>query len=122
MVRPVPWLLLLLLLLLVLPTPIGRLLLDLVGGLTLTLLLLPLLGGAVAVIGWQVLKRRVRTCPSCGVISLGQPVCPACGTLIDFGKGGETGPAGTEIDPRNVTINVEAVDVETNSGDSPRAS
>jgi hypothetical protein len=119
--RPSPWLWLLLALLLLAPTPIGRLLLDLIGGLTLTLLLLPLLAGGAALIGWQLLKRRLRTCPSCGTLSLGQAVCPACGTMLDPNDGGGSDIGAVEIDPRNVTINVEATDVEPGSGDSPRS-
>lgn len=123
MPRFLPWFLLLLALLL-LPGPAGRLLLDLLGGLTLTLLLFPLLAGGAALIGWQVLKRRMRTCPSCGVASIGQPVCPACGTLFDSdagqapedGRGWSTEPP--EIDVRNVTINVKAVDVEASDASS----
>lgn len=121
MPRFLPWFLVLLALLL-LPGPAGRLLLDLLGGLTLTLLLLPLLAGGVALIAWQVLKRRLRTCPSCGVASLGQPVCPACGTLFESEVGAEAGQGASwssevpEIDVRNVTINVEAVDVKSREG------
>jgi hypothetical protein len=118
--RPSPWLWLLLALLLLAPTPIGRLLLDLIGGLTITLLLLPLLAGGAALIGWQLLKRRLRTCPSCGTVSLGQAVCPACGTLLEPGEGGGSDISSIEIDPRNVTINVEATDVKSGPGDSPR--
>lgn len=123
MQRFLPWFLLLLALLF-LPGPAGRLLLDLLGGLTLTLLLLPLLAGGAAVIAWQVLQRRLRTCPSCGVASLGQPVCPACGTLLatEVGAGASQGDSWSsevpDIDVRNVTINVEAVSVKNRDGGS----
>lgn len=81
MQRPFPGLWVLLLGLLVLaPGPAGRLLLDLLGGLTLTLLLLPLLLAGVGVIAWKVLQSRLRTCPACGLSSLGTEQCPACGT------------------------------------------
>ena len=62
------WLLLLALLLLA-PGPAGRFLLDLVGGLTLLFLLLPLLLGAAGFVAWQVLQRRLRPCPACGFTS-----------------------------------------------------
>lgn len=124
MSRFLPWCLLLLALLL-LPGPAGRLLLDLLGGLTLTLLLLPLLAGGAALIGWQLLKRRLRTCPSCGVISIAQPVCPACGTLLenDAAQVSDGKPSWSsdfeEIDVSNVTINVEAVDVGAEDSSGP---
>jgi hypothetical protein len=131
MERPIPWLWIgVAAALLLIPTSAGRLLLDVIGGLTLTLLLLPLLAGGAALIGWQLLRRRLRTCPSCGFASLGTDVCPACGTAFMPGGATETSPGDpsgsvfwgprspAEIDPRDVTINVDAVDVEaTPSGD-----
>lgn len=127
MPRFLPWFFLLLALLL-LPGPAGRLLLDLLGGLTLTLLLLPLLAGGAALIGWQVMKRRMRTCPSCGMASLGQSVCPACGTLLECDAAGQAPEGGRswpsdppEIDARNVTINVQVVDVESSDASASKA-
>jgi hypothetical protein len=110
--RPIPWPWLLLALVLLLPSPAGRFLLDLVGGLTLTLLLLPLLAGVAGLIGWQILRQRLRTCPSCGAVSFGASACPACGAAADLevrspGWGRDPGP----IDPRTATITIEAVDV-----------
>jgi hypothetical protein len=118
--------------LLLVPTSAGRLLLDVIGGLTLALLLLPLLAGGVALIGWQFVKSRLRTCPSCGFTSLGTDICPACGSTFTPGDGqGATAPepsnaffwgsgSGGEIDARDVTITVDAVDVEANAGGEPR--
>lgn len=132
MERRIPWLWIgIAAALLLLPTSAGRLLLDVIGGLTLTLLLLPLLAGGVALIGWQLVRRRLRTCPSCGFASLATDVCPACGS--PFTADDASGPASErtvastfwggrpadEIDARDVTITVEAVDVETSSGGEP---
>ncbi|WP_216903748.1 FYDLN acid domain-containing protein [Synechococcus sp. CCY 9618] len=124
MERRIPWLWIgVAAALLLVPTSAGRLLLDVIGGLTLTLLLLPLLAGGVALIGWQLVKRRLRTCPSCGFASLGTDVCPACGSSFAPGDSAATasdsgsspsfwGPGNREeIDARDVTINVEAVDL-----------
>ena len=74
------WLLIALVLLL-LPGPAGRLLLDLLGGLTLLLLLTPLLLAGLGLLAWRLLASRVRTCPRCGLSSLRAEltVCPACG-------------------------------------------
>ncbi len=123
MERRIPWLWIgIAAALLLLPTAAGRLLLDVIGGLTLTLLLLPLLIGGAALIGWQILRRRLRTCPSCGLASLGMEVCPACGTSMAQGGPAADGssPAGpfwpsgepAEIDARDVTITVDAVAVD----------
>jgi hypothetical protein len=131
MARPLPWLWLLLALLLLLPGSGARLLVDLIGGLTLTLLLIPLLLGGIGLLAWQRLRSRLRACPSCGTLSIGQPVCPACGTLLEaVPSSGDGNPPQTtaaagrwmwgreqlEIDPRTVVINVEAVDVCQSEG------
>ena len=99
-------------LLLLLPGPAGRLLLDLLGGLTLTLLLLPLLLGGAALIGWQILRSRLRTCEVCGVASLSADVCPACGS-VRATQGPESAQnAGPSIDASQATITIEAVEVD----------
>ncbi|MCT0219287.1 hypothetical protein KQ304_09790 [Synechococcus sp. CS-1329] len=81
--RPLPWFWILLVgLLLAAPTPLGRVLLDLLGGLTLAVLLLPLLLAGAGAIAFQVIKRRVRTCTVCGLSSLASVTCPACGAPL----------------------------------------
>jgi hypothetical protein len=112
--------------LLLLPGPAGRLLLDLIGGLTLTLLLLPLLAGGAALIGWQVLRSRLQVCPACGISSFDRDVCPACGT--SRAAGSASGAAGSvfdvggpdELDARSATITVDAVDVKPSSPSAPK--
>lgn len=120
MQRPLPWFWIgLAALLLLLPGPSGRFLLDVLGGLTLTLLLLPLLAAGAGLLGWQLLRRNLRTCTACGTISFGGSVCPACGRP----RGAETDHGGgvfwsdqiaadaASDDVSNVTINVDVVDV-----------
>lgn len=125
MERRIPWLWIgVAAALLLVPTSAGRVLLDVIGGLTLTLLFLPLLLTGVGLIGWQLLRRRLRACPACGFTSLAREACPACGNVFDgaelpgssahppsgqmfWGSGPER-----EIDARDVTINVDAIDLE----------
>lgn len=108
MQRPFPWLWVLLLgLLLLAPGPVGRLVLDLLGGITLTLLLLPLLLAGAGLVAWKVLQSRLRTCPACGLSSLGTEVCPACGTSLD-GSAPVARPSAESIDASDVTIDVVA--------------
>ncbi|MEB3169419.1 MAG: hypothetical protein VKK97_11910 [Synechococcaceae cyanobacterium] len=113
MSRSLPWFwIALAALLLLLPGSVGRVLLDLLGGLTLTLLLLPLLAGALAWIGWQVLRARLRTCPACGVASLADAICPACGSSMQGDRSADVSASGVyEIDASQMTINVEAIEV-----------
>ena len=100
-------------LLLLLPGPAGKFLLDVLGGLTLLLLLLPLLGAGVGLLAWQLLRRRLHTCETCGTVSSGSQVCPACGSWDrDQGTRPESERDLEALDPSQVIINVEAVDVE----------
>lgn len=115
MQRPLPWFWILLALLLLLgPTPAGRVLLDLLGGLTLTLLVLPLLLGAAGLVAWQVLQRLLRRCNTCGFTAIGWEQCPACGSPFDPSQTGAGRPDGEsrqpELDASNVTIDVEVID------------
>lgn len=101
------WLLLAALLLLA-PGPLGRFVLDLLGGITLALLLLPLLLGAAGFVAWQVIQKRLHTCSSCGFTSMATDICPACGT--PFGDGIDAASPVDQLDVSNVTIDVEVVE------------
>jgi hypothetical protein len=122
-----PWLwVVLAAILLLLPGTAGRLLLDVIGGVTLLLLLLPLLAAGAGFLAWQALRSRLNTCTVCGTTSFGTVACPACGSPLT-GHGGGTSPDPSwmshdtnALDAGSVTIDVEAVDVppasEGNSG------
>lgn len=93
MSRQLPWFwILLALLVLAAPTPLGRLLLDLLGGLTLAVLLLPLLLAGAGAVAFQILRRRVRTCTVCGLTSLATSQCPGCGAPLSENNGAESSP------------------------------
>jgi hypothetical protein len=115
--RSLPWGWILLAgLLLLIPGPAGRLLLDILGGLTLTLLLLPLLLGAAALIGWRLLSRRLVTCPACGAPSIGMSQCPSCGASMS--ASGASNVDG-DVDASSATITVDAVAVDPPSAADP---
>ena len=117
--RP-PALLWLAVFLLLLPTAAGRFLLDLVGGLMLTILALPFLVAGVGWIGLKLLKSRMVSCEVCGAASLSaSECCSVCGapfaqqssdTSSSFQQD-ITGPAS------NITIDVKAQDVSSDSSD-----
>lgn len=128
MQRSIPWVWLLLLgLLLLAPGPAGRVVLDLLGGLTVLVLVLPLVLGGAGWIAWQVLRRRLRVCPACGFSSFNAAeTCPACGAsfegaaatataarepFITFG-GAPLGADRQEAPASQATIDVEVVDVD----------
>jgi hypothetical protein len=111
---PLLWLLLLGLLLL--PTAAGRVLLDLAGGLLITLLALPVVLGGLGWIGWKVLQSRVRTCEACGLSTMTTDAqCPACGSLLPAQKNLVVQSAKAVDDSRpasDVTIDIKAEDVD----------
>ncbi len=110
---PLLWLLLLGLLLL--PTAAGRVLLDLAGGLFITLLALPVVLGGLGWIGWKVLQSRVRTCEACGLSTMTTDAqCPACGSMLPSKKSGHSSAEAVD-DSRpasDVTIDIKAEDVD----------
>lgn len=117
------------LILLLLPGPAGRLLLDLLGGLTLLLLLTPLLLAGLGLLAWRLLATRLRTCSHCGFSSLraDPAVCPACGWREDGSPNQGQWPTDTsigvsvlgvdvaEIPASDVTITVSATGVSDDS-------
>ena len=108
------WWFVVLALLLLAPGPAGRLVLDLAGGLTVLFVVLPLVLAGAGWIGWLVLQRRLRTCEACGFRSLGSDVCPACGTLFSTNSGSDQASSpNPSFDARDVTIDVQATDVDS---------
>ncbi|MEB3317765.1 MAG: hypothetical protein VKO39_06455 [Cyanobacteriota bacterium] len=115
-----PWFwLVLAAIILLLPGTAGRLLLDVLGGVTLLILLLPLLAVGAGFLAWQAFRSRLMTCEACGTTSFGSTLCPACGaSLTDQANSTERGWTSRDTeapDPGQVTIDVEVVDVP--SGD-----
>ncbi len=110
--------------LLLLPGPAGRLVLDLIGGVTLLVLLLPLLAAGAGFLAWQAFRSRLITCGACGTTSIATTICPACGSPLPNQAGQPKEPAWAArdldaLDSGQVTIDVESVDVPTSAeGDS----
>ena len=103
------------LLVLLLPTAAGRVLLDLVGGVALVLLALPLLLTGLGWIGWKVLQSRMVTCSACGTASVkGVERCPACGTSMPVDSTASTS-ANDAVPASDVTIDVTAQEVNSDS-------
>ena len=83
MQRNVPWLWILLIgLLLVAPGLTARLFVDVLEGVTLLLVVGPLLLAGAGLLAWQWAKRRLTVCPACGTPSIGALQCPACGASL----------------------------------------
>ncbi len=70
-------------LLLILPTPAGKLIFDLAGGIFLLVTLIPLILGGIAWIAWKRIQSKVQTCGACGSSFINsQVICPICGANI----------------------------------------
>lgn len=116
-----PWLwVVLAAILLLVPGTAGRLLLDVIGGVTLLLLLLPLLAVGAGFLAWQALRSRLISCTVCGTTTFGNLTCPACGSpLTPQGAQPPDHPWSPRdadaLEAGNVTIDVEAVDVPPGS-------
>ena len=69
--------------LLILPTPAGKFIIDLAGGIFVIITLIPLILGGLGWIAWQRIQSKVQTCEACGSSFLNsQVICPICGTKI----------------------------------------
>ena len=114
-VPPLVWLIGLLLLL---PTPVGKALIDVVGGVALVLLALPLILGGLGWVGWKVLQSRMQVCSVCGSATIqSTPVCAVCGSSFSHADVAQPANAQTECDSdstpaSSVTIDVIAEDVD----------
>ncbi|MEB3261002.1 MAG: hypothetical protein VKP63_10285 [Cyanobacteriota bacterium] len=112
---------------LLLPGPARRVLLDVIGGMTLILLLLPFLIAGIGVLAWKVVSSRLNTCGVCGTTSFGTTHCPACGSpLADQASGSANTTWSTSgeraLEAKEVTIDVESVDVPANADEDSRQS
>lgn len=116
MQRPVPWFWLLLIgLLLVAPGLTARLFVDVLEGVTLLLVLVPLLLAGGGLLAWQWAKRRLTICPVCGTASLSALQCPACGASLSESGVASSASAGTasaaEPAARDQVIDVQVREV-----------
>ena len=67
----------------ILPSPAGRFIIDLAGGIFLFLALLPIILGGIGWVAWKIIKSKVTTCEACGASFFNtQVICPICGANI----------------------------------------
>ena len=70
-------------LLVILPTPAGKFLIDLAGGIFLIITIIPLILGGVGWLAWKRIQSNMQTCEACGSSFINsQIICPICGTNI----------------------------------------
>lgn len=114
MQRSLPWFWILAIgLLLLAPGLTARLFVDVLEGVTLLLVVGPLLLAGAGLLAWQWAKRRLTVCPACGTPSIGALQCPACGTslvasgpeAVSIGSPGRDQPASDAV----ITVDVSEV-------------
>ena len=67
----------------ILPTPAGKFIIDLAGGIFLFITLIPLILGGIGWFVWKRIQSKVQTCEGCGLRFLNsQVICPVCGTTM----------------------------------------
>ncbi len=70
-------------LLFILPTPAGKFIIDLAGGIFLIITIIPLILGGIAWLTWKKIQSKLQTCEACGSTFLSSQInCPICGTTI----------------------------------------
>ena len=94
-------------LLFIVPTPAGKFLIDLAGGIFIIITIIPLILGGVGWLAWKTIKSNVQTCEACGSSFLNsQTICPICGANIKDPKDNlENIPASA------VTIDIKSEDI-----------
>ena len=70
-------------LLVIFPTPAGKFIIDLAGGIIFIITIIPLILAGIGWFTWKQIQSKVQTCDSCGSNFLSsQIICPVCGTTI----------------------------------------
>ena len=95
-------------LLIVLPTPAGKFIIDLAGGIFLIITIIPLILGGLGWFAWKIIQSKIQTCEACGSNFLNtQLVCPVCGTTIK-----KTTDILENIPASSATIDIKSEDID----------
>tara|TARA_Y100001968_G_C18809952_1_gene459636 strand:- start:125 stop:427 length:303 start_codon:yes stop_codon:yes gene_type:complete len=76
-----------LILLIIFPSPAGKFIIDLAGGIFLFVALIPIVLGGIGWFSWKRIQSKMQTCDACGTRFLNdQTICPICGTNFKNNK------------------------------------
>ena len=106
--KPSSFIWMVLILLLIVPTPAGKFIIDLAGGIFIIITIVPLILGGVGWFAWKRIQSKVQTCENCGSTFINsQTICPICGTNIsDSTDNFENIPASA------ATIDIKSEDID----------
>tara|TARA_B100000965_G_C18961186_1_gene485544 strand:+ start:144 stop:446 length:303 start_codon:yes stop_codon:yes gene_type:complete len=97
-----------LILLIIFPTPAGKFILDLAGGIFLIITLIPLILGGIGWFTWKRIQSKVQTCEACRSTFLNNhSICPICGTTIK-----KTKDTLENIPASAATIDIKSEDID----------
>ncbi len=92
----------------ILPTPAGKLIIDLAGGIFLFLALIPIILGGFGWFTWQRIRSKVQTCNACGSTFLNDQLkCPICGENIN-----KTDKSFNNVPASSATIDIKPEEIE----------
>ena len=95
-------------LIVILPTPAGKFIIDLAGGIFLIITIIPLILGGIGWFTWKRIQSKVQTCEACGSTFLNSQLnCPICGTKIK-----NTADVLENIPASSATIDIKSEDIE----------
>ncbi len=100
------------LLLLLIPTPLGKLIVNLAGGILFISFLIPIFIAGIAWISWKQLESNLKKCKVCGAsFSKDLNQCPICGSseTIETAKEGNNN---TNLPASSITIDISAEEAE----------
>ena len=98
-------------LLIILPTPAGKFIIDLAGGIFLIITIIPLILGGIGWFTWKRIQSKVQTCEACGSTFINtEMICPVCGATIK-----NTKDILENIPASAATIDIKSEDIDLKS-------
>ena len=95
-------------LLIILPTPAGKFIIDLAGGIFVIITIIPLILLGFGWFAWKRIQSKVKTCEACGSSFINsQIICPICGTKLKDQKNNLD-----NIPASAATIDIKSLDID----------
>ena len=106
--KPSSLLWMVLIILIILPTPAGKIIINLAGGIFLIITVIPLILGGIGWFTWKRIQSNVQACEACGSTILNSQIsCPICGATIK-----NTGDMLKDIPASGATIDIKSEKID----------